>query len=339
MTQAAPPISRRGSCLPPPPPTSGKAFWSPTALAPVAWLARPSSQNQSLTATPCCSPGLDRKQAYPPSTPAFHISGTTSPSSACWEKNPFVLAVNSKSDLKSLDDVAAALKAGKKLTYSTGGVGTLPHIGMVVLLDLLGYPADAMTHVPYKGGGAAAAALSGGHVDMFFQNLSGLIGQIQAGGLNALFITTSERFPALKDVPTAAEVGHPKLEVVIGWSALYRTQGDAPGRGRQVGGHVTENRRRQVVEQDDQEARFHSRHLAASGNREVRSEPVRDLQGSGREGRDDQEVEPSRHCFDGWSLAPPIRVVDFVLPIFKWRVAVTFVRRPVSGAAQNILPS
>ncbi len=137
------------------------------------------------------------------------------------EKNPFVLAVNSKSSYKSLKDVEAALKAGKKLSYSTGGVGTLPHIAMVMTLSGMGMKADAMTHVPYKGGGAAAAALVGGHVDMFFQNLSGLIGQIRAGTLRALFVTTPERFPAIKDVPTVKEIGRPDLELAVGWSALY----------------------------------------------------------------------------------------------------------------------
>jgi tripartite-type tricarboxylate transporter receptor subunit TctC len=96
---------------------------------------------------------------------------------------------------------------------------------MVMVLQGMGLSADAITHVPYKGGGAAAAALVGGHVDMFFQNLSGLIGQIQAGTLRALFVTTPERFKAIKDVPTAKEIGRPDLELAIGWSALYGPPG------------------------------------------------------------------------------------------------------------------
>lgn len=141
------------------------------------------------------------------------------------EKNPFVLVVNSKSGLKSLDDIQAKLKAGEKLSYSTGGVGTLPHIAMVMVLNGMGVGADAMTHVPYKGGGAAAAALVGGHVDMFFQNLSGVIGQIQAGTLRALLVTTPDRVAGIKDVPTAKEVGREDLELAIGWSALYGPKG------------------------------------------------------------------------------------------------------------------
>lgn len=141
------------------------------------------------------------------------------------EKNPFVLVVNSKSDLKSLDDIKAQLKAGKKLTYASGGVGTLPHIAMVMVLSGMGLDSNAMTHIPYKGGGAAAAALVGGHADMFFQNLSGVIGQIQAGKLRALFVTTQKRVGVIKDVATASEVGRKDLELAIGWSALYGPKG------------------------------------------------------------------------------------------------------------------
>ena len=89
----------------------------------------------------------------------------------------------------------------------------------------MGMGADAMTNVPYKGGGAAAAALVGGHVDMFFQNLSGLIGQIRAGTLRALFVTTPKRFGAIKDVPTVAEIGRKDLDLAVGWSALYGPKG------------------------------------------------------------------------------------------------------------------
>lgn len=141
------------------------------------------------------------------------------------EKNPFVLVVNAESDLHSLKDIESKLKEGGKLSYSTGGVGTLPHIAMIMVLDGMGLKADAMTHVPYKGGGAAAAALVGGHVDMFFQNLSGVIGQIQAGTLRALFVTTPERVKVIKDVPTVKEIGRPDLELAIGWSALYGPKG------------------------------------------------------------------------------------------------------------------
>lgn len=137
------------------------------------------------------------------------------------EKNPFSLTVSADSPYKSLDDIKAAVGAGKKLTYSSAGVGALQHVGMVVLLDKLGLDQSSMSHVPFKGGGAANSALLGGHVDIFFQNLSGVIGNIQAGKLRSLAVTTEERVPTLPDVPTFAELGLPGMNVVVGWSAVY----------------------------------------------------------------------------------------------------------------------
>lgn len=141
------------------------------------------------------------------------------------ELNPFVLAVAADSPYQSIDDVKAAIESGADLSYSSAGVGTLLHVAMVMVLDQFGMGADAMKHVPYKGGGKAAAAVVGGHVDMLFQNLSGVISNIQAGKLRALAVTTPERVLAIKDVPTVKEAGYPGLEAVIGWSGLWGPPG------------------------------------------------------------------------------------------------------------------
>ncbi len=141
------------------------------------------------------------------------------------ELNPFVLVVNADSAYQSIDDIKAAVADGKKLSYPSAGVGTLLHVAMVMVLDELGLPQEAMKHVPYKGGGKAAAALVGGHVDMMFQNLSGVIGNIDAGKLRALAVSTKERVNSIKDVPTVAEAGYPGLETVIGWSGLWGPPG------------------------------------------------------------------------------------------------------------------
>ena len=137
------------------------------------------------------------------------------------ELNPFVLVVNANSPYKTLDDVKAALASGKKVSYSSAGVGTLLHVAMVMTLDQFGTSPKAAKHVPYKGGGKAAAALVGGHVDMMFQNLSGVISNIQAGKLRALAVSTKERVPSIPNVPTVAEAGYPALETIVGWSGIW----------------------------------------------------------------------------------------------------------------------
>ncbi|MEK9673874.1 MAG: tripartite tricarboxylate transporter substrate binding protein [Rhodospirillaceae bacterium] len=141
------------------------------------------------------------------------------------EKNPFVLAVKADSPYKTFDDLKKAIASGKKMSYSSAGVGTLLHVAMVIVLNDLGMKPDALTHIPFKGGGKAAAAVAGGHADMIFQNLSGVISQIRGGKLRALVVSMPDRVDTIPDVPTAKEVGHPNLEAVVGWSGVWGPKG------------------------------------------------------------------------------------------------------------------
>lgn len=141
------------------------------------------------------------------------------------ETNPFVLVVPGNSKLKSFKDFEAKVKAGEELTYASAGVGTLLHIATAVMADEMGVGLDHLTHVPFKGGGAANAAIVGGKVDFMWQSLSGVINAIEAGQLKALAITTPDRFAAAKDVPTVSELGYPGMEQIIGWSAVYGPPG------------------------------------------------------------------------------------------------------------------
>ena len=137
------------------------------------------------------------------------------------EKNPFVLVVNPQLGYANLQDLKDAIDGGEKLSYASAGVGTLLHIAMIMLLDELGIDQSAMKHIPYKGGGKAAAAVVGGHVDMLFQNLSGVIGNIESNNLTPIAVTTTDRQPAIPDVQTVAEQGYAELESVIGWSGVW----------------------------------------------------------------------------------------------------------------------
>jgi len=137
------------------------------------------------------------------------------------ELNPFAIAVAADSPYKTFDDLAAALKGGEKLTYSSAGVGTLLHMASLIVIDDLGVDSDAHIHVPFKGGGNATAAVISGNADFIFHNLSGLIGGIDSGQLRPLVVTTPERVSRIPDTPTATEVGHPNLNAVIGWSGVW----------------------------------------------------------------------------------------------------------------------
>lgn len=137
------------------------------------------------------------------------------------EINPFVLSVNVDSPYKTFEDLKQAIQNKEELSYSSAGVGNLQHLGMVLLLDELGLPQDSIRHIPFKGGGKAAAAAVGGHVTMFFQNSSGVIGHIDSGKLRPLAVTTSERAANLPDVPTFRELGYENMETILGWTGLW----------------------------------------------------------------------------------------------------------------------
>ncbi len=142
------------------------------------------------------------------------------------ELNPFVYVVKADSPFKTLQDLVDALKAKPgTLNYSTSGPGTLLNMGAQMLFETAGLKSDAATMVPYKGGGGAATALVGGHVDFLGINLAPVLSHIGAGTLRALAVTTPKRFAAIPKVPTVREVGFPELENIIGWSALFGPPG------------------------------------------------------------------------------------------------------------------
>ena len=141
------------------------------------------------------------------------------------EVNPFVLVVSPKSGIRTFADFEEKIKKGEEMSYSSAGVGTLLHTGVAVMADAMNADFEKLIHVPFKGGGKAAAAVISGQVDFSFQNLSAVSGKIDAGQLIPLVVTTPERQKIIANVPTAQEVGYSNIEMVIGWSAIYGPPG------------------------------------------------------------------------------------------------------------------
>ncbi|OYZ93294.1 MAG: hypothetical protein B7X99_15645, partial [Rhizobiales bacterium 17-65-6] len=121
---------------------------------------------------------------------------------------PNVLEVNpQKVKAKTVQEFIAEAKAAKPpLTMASSGNGTSIHLSGELFKQMTGVD---MTHVPYRGSGPAVNDLVGGQVDVMFDNLPSSIGQIRAGTLRAIAVTSLKRSPALPDVPTIAESGVP----------------------------------------------------------------------------------------------------------------------------------
>ena len=103
----------------------------------------------------------------------------------------------------SLGDLIARAKASPgKLNYPSSGVGTVHHLSGELFNALAG---TSITHVPYRGGNAPLTETLAGRVDVLFEAMTLSIGQIQAGKLRPLAVTSRERWKALPDTPTARE--------------------------------------------------------------------------------------------------------------------------------------
>ncbi|WP_374671836.1 tripartite tricarboxylate transporter substrate binding protein [Acidovorax temperans] len=142
------------------------------------------------------SPAIYKKLPYQPSQLA---------PVALLGRVPNVLLVNPASGIGKVHDLVSRAKAKPgQLNYASNGNGTSLHLSA----ELFKRRSETfITHVPYRGSAAAITALLSGEVDMMFDNLPSAIGQIQAGKLRALAVTTAQRSTALPDVPTLAEAG------------------------------------------------------------------------------------------------------------------------------------
>lgn len=131
--------------------------------------------------------------------------------------SPLALAVASSSAFASLRDLIEGARAKPgMIAYSTGGVGSVPHLVAVLLEAGTG---TRMNHIPYKGGNAHLVAAMSGEVAVVFTPVGGLAPFVQGGKLRVLAVSTRARYAAMPDVPTIAEQVLPEFNVGA-WYAL-----------------------------------------------------------------------------------------------------------------------
>jgi tripartite-type tricarboxylate transporter receptor subunit TctC len=120
---------------------------------------------------------------------------------------PNVLVVNAASGPHSLKGlIARAQAAPGKLSYSSGGNGSAAHISFEYLKLRARI---AVTHIPYRGTAPSVSDLIAGQVDATFTGAPAVMPNVKSGRLRALAVSSSQRMPALPEVPTVAESGFP----------------------------------------------------------------------------------------------------------------------------------
>jgi tripartite-type tricarboxylate transporter receptor subunit TctC len=124
-----------------------------------------------------------------------------------------VMVVSPSVPAKTLKElIALAKEQPGKLAYASAGPGTPYHLAGELLKTMAGID---LLHVPFKNSGEARNAVIGGHVQIMFDAVTAMKGNIDAGQVRALATTGATRSAVLPDVPTMSEAGVPGYEATI----------------------------------------------------------------------------------------------------------------------------
>jgi tripartite-type tricarboxylate transporter receptor subunit TctC len=135
---------------------------------------------------------------------------------------PSVLVVHPSVPARNVKELIALVKPQpKKLVYGSGGIGNVTHLEMEIMNAMVGVQ---MTHVPYKGTAPAIVALVSGEVQLVFSSVPSALGQIRAGKIRALGVSTMKRSSVLPEVPTIHEAGVPGYDAAS-WYAVFAPAG------------------------------------------------------------------------------------------------------------------
>ena len=134
---------------------------------------------------------------------------------------PNVLEVNPKFPSKDFKSFLEEVKANPgKFSYGSSGTCGVLHLAGEAFKQTT---KTDIVHVPYRGSGPAVTDAVGGQIQILFDNLPSSLPQIQGGNLRPLAIAWKERLPALKDVPTFAELGYENLNQPVWYGLLAPT--------------------------------------------------------------------------------------------------------------------
>lgn len=136
-------------------------------------------------------------------------------------EGPLVIAVSSKSDIKTPADLIAAARAKpNELTHGSGGVGTIAHLAGELLNETAKIQ---IRHIPYKGASPAVTDMIGGRIDAMFAVKTTFASQVDAGRARLIAVTSLRPSPAFPGLPTVASVV-PGYEVNL-WTAVFAPAG------------------------------------------------------------------------------------------------------------------
>ena len=126
----------------------------------------------------------------------------------------------------NVQELIAMAKANpRKVVFASPGFGATQHLAAELFRQTAGVD---MLHVPFRTSPEAISALLGKQVDVLFDTVLAVLGQVQSGQLKALAVTGSERFPIVPDVPTAISSGLVPGYDVTTWYGFFAPKGTPP---------------------------------------------------------------------------------------------------------------
>ena len=166
-----------------------------------------------LTGTHTVNATLYRKLGYnlvKDFVPVTHLGGTA-----------YVVVVHPSIPANSVKELVALAKAQPgEIRHSSSGIGSGPHLAGELFKNMTG---TNMLHIPYRGGGPSVTALVAGESKVGFTTTPSCIGQLKAGRLRGLAVSTAQRSPFLPDLPTVAEAGVPGYETSAWYGLVVPT--------------------------------------------------------------------------------------------------------------------
>jgi len=134
---------------------------------------------------------------------------------------PNMLVVNKDLPVQSLEDFVRYVKeTDNPVNYGSSGTGTSQHMAGALFNNMV---RGDMVHIPFKGGGAAVAALIAGQIEAYFGPAVEMLPIMESGRVKTLGVTTQERVARFPDIPAIAEI-FPGYEVAL-WNGIMTTAG------------------------------------------------------------------------------------------------------------------
>jgi tripartite-type tricarboxylate transporter receptor subunit TctC len=134
----------------------------------------------------------------------------------------YVVVVHPSLPVKSVKELVGLAKSRPgEISHSSSGTGSGPHLAGELFKSMTGIK---MLHIPFRGGGPSVIGLVSGEAAVGFTTTPSCIGQIKAGRLRALAVSTAQRSPFLPDLPTVAETGVSGYDTSA-WYALLAPTG------------------------------------------------------------------------------------------------------------------